>query len=238
MENIAPEIVSKILGNLDAPLAPYSTISRNWQHHVEARTMARIHVRSDDASQLDMVFENSRRRALVKVLNYEIILPTYNHLRYCKLPGRRECLKNNITFTREIRHLFTKLHVYDKESDTTTFCLELGVSCPMDTYSPTLQQGATAGTGRDRNKNTYIYLDPAEQEQLPVLTKVIGLNQQWGGRNLHSTILGLILRSLPAVEEIEWDFFGPDVRLLDLRRDLRTCRSSNFFGSIGLVGLT
>ena len=41
-----------------------------------------------------------------------------------------------------------------------------------------------------------------------------------------SSILGLVLRSLPVVEKIHWSLFGPEVRLLDLRRDIRTCELS------------
>ena len=92
----------------------------------------------------------------------------------------------------------------------------------MDTYQPRPNQGATDGTGRNRNKYTYICLDPVEQEPLPVLTKVIGFSSK-SERNLHSSILGLVLSSLPVVESVFWEFDGPDVRLLDLRRDLRTC---------------
>ena len=108
-----PEIFSEIIKNLDGPLASYSTISRDWQCHIEARTMAEIHVRSDDAGQLDTIFQDSRRRSLLKTLIYEIILPSYNPLRWSKVPGRRECLKNNIAFTHDLRNLFTKLRTYD-----------------------------------------------------------------------------------------------------------------------------
>lgn len=185
--------------------------------------MAEIHVRSDDTSQLDTIFQVSRRRALLKTLKYEIILPKYNPLRWSKVPGRRECLKNNIAFTKELRNLFTKLYAYDQVDSATPFRLVFDVSCPMDTYVPPPGQGKTDGTGDNRNNNTYIYLDPIEQEPLPILTKVVGFISQ-SQRHLHSNILGLVLRSLPAVESISWSFTGPDVRLLDLRRDLRNCK--------------
>lgn len=187
--------------------------------------MAEIHVRSDNASKLDTTFQDTRRRALLKNLIYEIILPSYNPLRWSKVPGRRECLKNNTVFTQELRSLFTKLRTYEVNG-ATPFRLDLGVSCAMDTYKPPLSQGQTDGTGDNRNNNTYIYLDPVEQEPLPVLTKIIGFSQRWCRRKLHSTILGLVLRALPAVEEIQWEMSGPDVRLLNLRRDLRTCKPS------------
>jgi hypothetical protein len=222
MDKSPVEIISSILSHLDSPLAPYSTISRDWQCLIEARTMAEIHVRSDDASQLDLIFQHARRRSLLKSLSYEIILPSYSVVRWSKLPSRRECRENNAVFTRELRNLFRKLHAHDKENSSIPFCLKLGVSSPSDSWRG---HDKDEGTGEDRNNNTYIYLDPAEQEPLPVLTKVIGFEKYYQ-RYLHPSILGLVLRSLPALEKIVWDFMGPDVRLLDLRRDIRTCELS------------
>lgn len=198
--------------------------------------MAEIHVKSNNSvGQLDAIFRNSRRRASLRSLSYSIILPSYSPMRWFKLPSRRERLENDTVFTRELRNLFTKLHAYDKEYGGPPFRLEFGAVSPMDSFEPPPIKSINEGTGRERNENTYIYLNPAAQDPLPLLAKVVSFeeNKRWQ-RKLHPTILGLILRSLPALENFSWQFDGPEVRLLNLRQNIRTCESSLLSNAIVL----
>ncbi|KAH8598589.1 hypothetical protein B0O99DRAFT_738800 [Bisporella sp. PMI_857] len=228
MNKVPTESFFRVIDNLDTPLAPLATISRDWQPVIEARTMAEVCVRSDDASQLDVIFGDTRRRLSLKKLKYHIILPSFSITRWGKLPSRRECSENDTIFSRELLSLFVRLHTYETDGGP-SFGLQIEVSSPMDSHD----QGAASvseGTGPDRNNNTYIKFDNLDPEPLPALTQVAEIEQS-GGRNLHPTVIESILRALPAVETVRWYFSGPEVRLHDLRLEIRTSLAQALSGA-------
>lgn len=183
-------------------------------------------VRSDNSNKLDIIFGDTRRRSALKKLEYHIILPTFSITRWGKLPSRRECLDNNTIFSRELLALFVRLHVYETDGGP-SFGLQIQVSSPMDSHKPAQDTHETVneGTGLERNNNTYIKFDSLNPEALPDLTQITWVEHNMG-RKLHPMVIGSILGALPAVEKIRWSFYGPEVRLHDLRLEIRTCKVS------------
>ncbi|KAL3423878.1 hypothetical protein PVAG01_05625 [Phlyctema vagabunda] len=221
MDNIPPETFDLIVQNLEGPLSSYATISRKWQQAVEARTMSNVHIKSDNERLFDVIFGSARRRALLKQLHYSIILPSYNEARWMKLPKRSEGPANNAAFTEQVRGLFERLRAYGDANESASIGLEINIGSPMDSYSPDPAATVNEGTGPARNNNTYISFDTPNPQPLPILKFITGFRLA-GPRELHPTALGTVLNAIPSVEHISWQMYGPEVRLLSQRQEIRS----------------
>lgn len=166
-------------------LPPYATISRTWQIAIEQLTFREIWLKSTELSYfLDTVV--GHRRPVLAVLQYEIILPTYDDAKCAKFESDSDKHLNNQVFTDGIHGLFRVLKSWE---DTVEGSLLSVYAISLNLYSP---YSPMDGIHRGKEK----YKDDKWQSDLGQRHDI------WDHRYEHSVLRLFNTQDLPKVSSI------------------------------------
>ncbi|XXH00191.1 mRNA splicing protein [Hypoxylon texense] len=224
MDKIPLEVLLNILDGLTAPLARYASVCRAFQRVIEARTFAEIQMTSTEQSlnQFDAIFANTRRRCLVRDLEYKVKLPETNNKRLGNSQSNHGVAKNNTIYTIAVSALFTRLQEWTNVSDNLetapSFRLTISYSSPKDDDRPKSHGRCQAA----RNRFRYIDFDG-----LGVLPPLLCVNNfRLVGRDLHPNVIAVISKALPRMNYLNCSLRAALRRLGALRAELRASMTS------------
>ncbi|KAI6089462.1 hypothetical protein F4821DRAFT_275906 [Hypoxylon rubiginosum] len=206
MDGLPHEILRIIVGGLDAPLAKYASVFRNFQQAVETSTFANIRTDSTEQSEKDFdhKFASTRRRCLLRVLKYEIELPNIR-------------LEHDIAYIKAVSSLFRRLQQWTdfSKDKNRRLSLDFVIKSP---YPYTREQ----------------YIEFAEElKALPPLSFVSKFSSHSGCHvcHVHPSVIGLISKALPKIEELSWELCAVPRRLVALRAEMRASMALNLLNT-------
>jgi hypothetical protein len=148
------ELLSEIaayLKEVNEPLAPYTTVCRQWQAAFEPKIYRQICVYSVDLSRLHTVTSGNgiARRAMIRGLDYRIMLP-YHLDDYYAITEDKEYRKenpirqaNDETFEQAITELFTTLASWDQTHRLSLDLLTLGDQRELEPWTEEFWEDAS-----------------------------------------------------------------------------------------------
>ncbi|KAI1415215.1 hypothetical protein F5Y13DRAFT_196561 [Hypoxylon sp. FL1857] len=212
MDTIPPEILICILSNLEKPLAPYTSVCRAFQQVIETKTFKDITIISTlpQIQRLDTVFEDIRRRCLLRRLTFYVSLP--NKLKR----NRKRPLKylRDRAFTLAIRRLFTCLekwnYIPEWLQSPPSFTLRVQCTTPYVDYRAV------------RGEHKHVQFDGPQE--LPSLECIETLLVE--SPHIFPSDMTIICNALPRMEVLRWDLDNAPRRLKDLRVDLRNAMAT------------
>ncbi|KAK3986389.1 hypothetical protein QBC44DRAFT_361601 [Cladorrhinum sp. PSN332] len=247
MELLPVEVIIKIASHLpravsdeDARLVRpgIASISRKWQSVVEEHTFRKLKITNTELPKFASIFSapQSHRRALLKSLNFSIILPTYTD-QECGIFETNEDRAANDKFASEaVYGLFTILSSWGPDP-AIGLSLSFDIHSPMDCehrgYPKYRQDSRDAKYGNrqdlfgKRYKYSYIRLTHPDKS-LPEVPCIAGTLEFWKAfegaddqRNVHPcSQAALALTKAPRVQNLVWGYREPGV-YLPLRRAMR-----------------
>ncbi|KAI1252502.1 hypothetical protein MGN70_007080 [Eutypa lata] len=237
MDSVPLEILQKILWQLPKPLALYGTVSQLFQHVIESKTFASIHVSNTDDSlkDFDAAFTDRRRRSLLRTLTLKTGLPfpqtnnMYTSVDYVRslstqsLHGHEVAI-NNTAYTRAIQALFSRLQEWDEAS---TAGLEQALSLHLViTFEPILAPFNLAAT---HLRFQSLPIEFVDLQVLPPLSWVKGFTHtEESNHHVHESVISVLSKALPCVETCCWHSVGAlcNPGSEDLRTNLRATLAS------------
>lgn len=225
MEKLSNEVLSLIVAHIYAkpppprsrdPFAPrrppqgpnlYAVISRQWQHVVEAHVFASIKLDSSELRSLASVFNDARRRAILRRLEYNILLPTdgsYRHDRARNVSAFRSDIK-------KLLDLFSgwECHVSNAGKDNHDGHLELHL---LTAWGPDVDASLD-------HKINYGYLT-FDETRLPVTRRFTGLYLLvLPNRTLHPAAMCKLASAMPRLQRLELEYIDPVIGREDLRKE-------------------
>ena len=92
-----------------------SAVSRTWQFVIECHTMRDVRIKSTDLQEFSKIFLRHNRRAALKKLAFDVVLPSYSDAQSTRFETREEKQRNNEVLTDAVHSLFSILHAWDEE---------------------------------------------------------------------------------------------------------------------------
>jgi hypothetical protein len=227
----------------------YSTVSRRWQDHFEARIYKRVCVKSTDLDQFSRIVVGDRLAAISR-LEYHVVLPTYGDEACAELETDLEKLSNSEAFTIAIRGLFKILKSWEMDFDDQSkrgriptpnpLVLDLSaIYSPMDgIYRVKYKENRLQyrlGQRRDLWDGRYrhSFINFLGVESLPSITRVSELEAQLSShRTVTSSVLAMIASRLPNLKSIYWSCSDDEKKYPELQRQMRYGRKSEAFSVI------
>lgn len=101
---LPPEVVFHILSFLASlgPLAPYSSVCRQWQEIIEKWTFCSIRLTSDQFAEFRRSLSPSKRRSYVRHLKLVALLPGYDKAARAQIENVEDRDQNNQAFTHAV----------------------------------------------------------------------------------------------------------------------------------------
>ncbi|KAI1412615.1 hypothetical protein F5Y13DRAFT_199837 [Hypoxylon sp. FL1857] len=234
MDNLSPEVLGLIVANLyakpppppfpdrrmsRAPHIPYAAVSRKWQHAVEPWIFTRIGLRSNELTTFADIFATPRRRALLRRLEYSVLLPTFGD-------SRRDFAENQAAFENGIRGLLDILRDWESD-DAGSLELWLTFKWNVDmTEGPAEFHFDALNSSSSRR---YLMLDGV---RLPEVRRLTGLNiLSSPGRALLPEAMCYLSNAMPCLEKLELEVLDP----VNKRREMR--KSHRLAFAAGLTAL-
>lgn len=204
-----------------------ASVSRNWQLAVERVVHREVRFKNDELDAFTSVFSQPRRRALLKKLRFEVVLPTYSDAECGVYESDPYRLANNKAASEAVAGLFHVLSGWGSDPDVAVL-LFLHVYSPMDpSYRGAdkmmrdmadVARGSRADLFEKRYEHSYIQLMDLDKLPLVPCLEWVGLHA--GTRRFHpGSYLALITRA-PACEWLVWNYYEPIVYPA-LRRKMR-----------------
>lgn len=171
-------------------LPPYAAISKTWQYAIERLTFRKICLKSTELLYFSKILVG-HRRACLAILQYEIVLPTYDDSRCAKFEDDNDKLHNNRVFTDAIHGLLRILNSWEGASArglTPAYAIALNLYAP---FSP--MDGIHRG--EEKYKDDKWQSDIGQRHDL------------WHHRYERSILRLLSSHDLPTVSSV-WQFNG------------------------------
>lgn len=212
-------------------MVPYATISRQWQVAVENVNFTHIKVKSSDLAEFATVFSYPRRRALLRRLDLDVVLPSYCETRVADFETREEHRANVTAFDKGVRALLDLLRHWEEDTPGgfagyggDDFALRIEAHSPMDGKFGL--HSVPVGIGRDRYAGRYLVFVEALAEgtspaPLPTVRRVSHFLYENPERQFHPAALCQVLDALPNLETIDLDLGEPPFKALGRRREHR-----------------
>ncbi|KAK4222694.1 hypothetical protein QBC38DRAFT_72476 [Podospora fimiseda] len=219
MNSLPQEITSLITSNLEPPLSPYASISRQFQHAIEHDTFNSITTNSDSfQSEFASAFSDDpnkvHRRGLLRSLEYNIVLASPSKKRMRKMQSTAEKEENDKIFTREVKKLFEFFKSWNDEDPGVKLTITPMAKC--DLYAAGGVQGM-----KDQLKE--IGFDGAEMELIPAAGVIRHLDIGCGpGRRIDPAGLRILAKATPKLTGFDMWFYPVGKRLMDERRRWRS----------------
>ncbi|CAJ2507611.1 Uu.00g087970.m01.CDS01 [Anthostomella pinea] len=244
------EVIDQILDDIieNEPAAPRlsrcAIFGAKWKFAVEARTFQEIKItnRYQDIQQFHAAFNTDKsRQTIVKVINFDIILPTYPKYRRHQAETVHEIRLNRTAFTSAIHRLFTTLGSWNHElpAQGNDLRLCLNVYSPSD-YVRCFGMQITQGWVYPRLDGKFLHLALCEFLRNPgarLLEAKSVTELEWDGRPLHPTAVGSILKALPQLKDAFMYLTQPANRLKVEKLQHRQALASSLV-SLSLAHLT
>lgn len=200
-------------------LASYCTISRRWQAALEKRLFESIRVDSsaDELKTFAEVTKTPRRRALLRRLQFTVMLPTYDQNAYSRLERDPDREANDATFQYAVSRLFGVLHAWDEDgAGLAKLHLTIGnMHSPPDLRRKNVYSGDIGAYRRSRSR---VHLRATE---LPEVRCVSSLTFANGDKGRQTTIQGWVglVQKLPSLHNVKIHVLDNEMRYPGIRRD-------------------
>ncbi|KAF6783603.1 hypothetical protein CSOJ01_15876 [Colletotrichum sojae] len=190
-----------------------------------------VQLSSDTESlrRFDEDFADPHRRALVKELNYKIILPPISEKRTKKFQSKKEAAANTAAITQALVDLFERLSTWHlARADAAESGIKLVTHiepsyippCPMDDYR---HDGEPIWIFRNALK--YLALDKSllpSSGLLPEVHAISEIDTGTGKYNLHPSIYAVLTKSLRSLRRVSFTLQMPTRRHMFQRREIRS----------------
>jgi hypothetical protein len=228
MEKLPIELLDLVASHLQSPLAPYATISRQWQKTIEAKTFHSLCLDSDQApfQQFHDIVTGSHRRERLKEIWYMVWLPNIEQSRVYKLKGRRENAANSAAYTQAIFNLLVQLRAWEEVEPrknlgefTLSLSADIGLEDEPESFDCTIQP-----TLEHRNASGYAIVfdcEAVQSQSFPPVPWVTDLYAGWD-IDLHPSFILKLTDAFPGLESFDFTFRSPGRRLPSRRREFRS----------------
>lgn len=215
------------------------TVSKSWRYAVERWTFRIIHLKSTDLDVFKDIFVGHRRAAL-KDLSYDVILPMYSDHRCARFETEEDKRYNNEALTEAIHGLFSILRSWNQEiaHDTRTSKQSQSISFKLNAYSPMdvdhrenvdvedqRFQTQLAGGRKDLFEHRYehSFLRVLRLAELPELLQVTSFyaEELCYNRRIEGSSLAGIAEKFPNLQTIVWAVNDDEKKYPDIRRQHR-----------------
>ncbi|KAF3025769.1 hypothetical protein E8E14_014495 [Neopestalotiopsis sp. 37M] len=235
MDRLSPEILSIVVSYFmikpPAPFAPRRrmlgqaapappkpvcgpyTLSRNWQHAVEAQTFASIRLKSTELPEFAAIFSDTRRRGLLRDLTFVVCLPTHGDT-------RKDHAINVAAFADALKDLLSLLALWEQHATGDealptlklwlTFSYNIRMDGPVDHHFNVLKSSAARR-----------YLE-ADVDEFAVVRRISAFRIDVSpGRAPHPTTLCRLAGHFPQLRELDIEYRDPALKRRDMRSDHR-----------------
>lgn len=229
---LPPELIAMVVSHLSPyPLTQYVTISRQCQYEIERGTFRKILLKSTDLQSFSDIFIGHRRAAL-RELTYDAILPTYSGRQRSRRERTKDQQLNSEALTEAVHGLFSVLHSWNGAGNHGT---------AVDERGPSITFRLQAYSLMDLDKrNTVNFLEQASDvdniilrvNELPEVTQISDFRTEvlcWARRIEGSSLAGIAAK-LPNLERISWVVNDDEKRYPALRQQHR-------FGNLAITNM-
>ncbi|KAL2813094.1 hypothetical protein BJX63DRAFT_394909 [Aspergillus granulosus] len=227
--DLPPELISHILSFLRSePLAPYASVSKQWQAIIEKQTFSSLKLDTTQLPELAQIVSPPRQQ-LLRQLELKILLPEYPAEAREEVETNEDREQNSRAFTDAIRSLFRVLAAWREDCEA-SLSLSIYARSPSDIReTPTDERKKRRANPKDllewRFEGSYLqFLDPPET--LPAVP-VIGVFAAPGNQGLTSNrdiapaAVSKILSRLPRMREVQGRLSDDERKDHSLRNKLR-----------------
>ncbi|KAH7381235.1 hypothetical protein DE146DRAFT_279492 [Phaeosphaeria sp. MPI-PUGE-AT-0046c] len=179
-----------------------ATLSRPWQEAVEAITYSHLRLGSGELESFQSIVTGKRRRHL-KHIYYMVALPEYRPEARGHVESEEEQRNNDMAYSKAIYDLLGILEAWEDDGVSTALKLEL-----LRPLSP-METGIRYANDHKRWKASMLHLNvPAI---LPMLSNVKHIDMvSCYPRRLALSCAPILLRSLPCLEHLSWNFLNDE----------------------------
>ncbi|RPB20877.1 hypothetical protein L211DRAFT_870291 [Terfezia boudieri ATCC MYA-4762] len=226
IQHLPTEVLDIIISLLEGRVGLYAVVCRRWQKVVERYSFKSISIRSIHLEELRAIFGRNphhlHRRASLKHISLEVILPTYSARACAKFERPEDMMANNSVFTEAIHTFFGILHDWEVHGLQNggggyTLCnigFSLSISSPMDDgcnrTDISLHKGkiprqppTSRDCGDTRFAHSYIQLIGLKERPLPILSCIYFFRAQFFRRQLAGASAAALACALPKLEDLE-----------------------------------
>ncbi|KAI3331382.1 hypothetical protein F4824DRAFT_475601 [Ustulina deusta] len=223
MDSLSPEVMALVAARLCTvprtpfPIpgaeriscAPYAVLSRRWQSAVEPWTFSSIKLRDTELATFAAIFAVSRRRALLRHLEYNVSLATHGD-------SRHDFAQNQAALKNSVLKLLNVLKDWDNDVGA-KLTLRVAVQWDIDTSQGPIDLDFDILNSSSARR--YLMLDAVA---LPAVQCVASLYIAASpGRALHPTAMCQLAGTLPHLEKLELEVLDPVNKRRQMRKDHR-----------------
>ena len=230
---------ANILERGRALLPAYATISQSWQYAIEYQTFREIAVKSTEIENFSRIVVNHRRKQL-RLLELNVILPTYTDKACAKFETEKDKQSNNQVFTKAIKDLLALLRSWHDEFQMTGNDSDTPIGpslrlCIGDCYSPKdcryrgwekyqedyheWEFGRRHDLFQHRYDSSLLQLESIEGIQK--IPQISSFHKSPGNRNIEPRSLAVIASKFPNLDSFRWRLKDNEKRDPRLRQQTR-----------------
>lgn len=224
--------MSNLLNFVDSIQA--ARLSRVAVDRVQARSFSVVRLNSDAESlrQFDQVFQDESLRDLVKLIEFDAVLPPVSDKRLRKYQSTAEARANATAFSQAIFQLFSRIQAWQSRPSPSG----AGIHLNLTATSPSDDPDVYARPRRPlQNRNAYKYVTFDKQAlgsstSLPPVRCITALDwdnfdrrtSHRSARRLHPAAVAAMTAVLPSLEQSTWHITMPTRRLTPQRKEIRS----------------
>lgn len=225
---LPPELIDNCISFLPDQLAPYSTISKEWQAIIESRTFSTLHLNPTRLEHFTRIVagQSRQRYPLVRYLRLDASLPEYGIEARAELESDEIRSQNNQAFSSTIRAFFNALSAWPEEYPLSVTIYSRSPSDWTGAPDPWARR-SWAGSFPEKDylerryEQSYLSLS-VPIDELPFINAVTHLHIRGTGRNFEPAIVSQVASRLPRLYSVEAELTDNEKRDSVLRDTLRT----------------
>ncbi|KAI4596668.1 hypothetical protein KJ359_005010 [Pestalotiopsis sp. 9143b] len=190
-------------------------------------TAVRVLSSDDGLAQFDEAFVDPAKRALLRDITFEVVLPEVSIKRLKKVQSNAEAVANNAAFTRAICEFLGRLATWGSR-DGARLSLTITAESPTHKRRAELVENGTLANSHNtfgppiwevRNMNNMLRFEAGTAPQLPEVSCITRLCcvEFLGPRMLHPSVQVAISNACVAASVVEWDMCLPGRRTMPAR---------------------
>ena len=210
-----------------------SAVSRRWQFVIECHTMHTIDVESTELQDFSRVFAHHNRRAALKKLVFNVVLPSYSDDECALFETLQDKQRNSEVFSDAVHSLTSILHSWDEDvgmlgNATASYqrpVITGRISLVLGAYSPSDQDDTIDEYDKDtlyQDRWQRSFLRISRCYELPKVSRICDFKTvEWRFRHIEGASLAEVAAKLPNLEKISWSVYDDDKVYTAMRQQHR-----------------
>lgn len=223
-------------------LAPYASVSREWQNQIERHTFALVHLDSGRLPAARQYLTANNRWKLVRAVFFRVDLPEYDAAACERVESPDEQRLNNETFTKAVQAVFSLFCLVQTQQGMREvrngpgIIFGIDAACESDDrykgddhyigyalirHQMLRRQGLTNDITDARYQSSYLELVLEDDQQLPSIYWISEFRVPHGARKIAPAACCEIAASLVELDTLWLELPDQEKKNLELRRRLR-----------------